>query len=99
MSQQAGKAVSKWTAKIGDLIVGGQPPTFDDIGGYFGTPSPDSEDGALPAGALVDGDREKLQRFTSVSFEDDASGCWNPKVRELSVMTLLLRCEQFLDVL
>jgi len=38
MSQQAGKAVSKWTAKIGDLIVGGQPP-FDDIGGHFGTPS------------------------------------------------------------
>jgi hypothetical protein len=32
MSQQAGKAVSKWTAKIGDIIVGGQPPTFDDIG-------------------------------------------------------------------
>ena len=35
MCHQAGKAVSKWTANIGDLIVGGQPPTFDDIGGYF----------------------------------------------------------------
>ena len=31
MSHQAGKAVSGWTAKIGDIVVGGQPPTLADI--------------------------------------------------------------------
>jgi hypothetical protein len=66
MSQQAGKAVSKWTAKIGDIIVGGQPPTFDDIGDNL----------------------EELKRFTSVLFEDDVGGRWNPKVREILVMAL-----------
>mgnify|MGYP005840960607 CR=1 FL=1 len=101
MSQQAGKAVSKWTAKIGDLIVGGQPSTFNDIGGYFGTPlssSVNPEDHCV-AGALVFGDREKLQYFTDVLFEDNVCRRWSPKVRELLVMALLLRYEQFLDVL
>ena len=27
----AGKALSKWTMKIGETTIGGQPPTFDDI--------------------------------------------------------------------
>ena len=33
MQQQAGKAVSNWHAKIGDLTVSGQPPFFWDIEG------------------------------------------------------------------
>jgi hypothetical protein len=77
MSQQAGKAVSKWTAKIGDIIVGGQPPTFDDI-----------EDNL-----------EELKLFTSALFDDDVSERWNPKVREILVMALLLRYDQFCEVL
>lgn len=63
-----GKAVSGWTARIGDPIVGGQPPTFDDI----------------------EGNRKELQQFTNLLFEDDTVNHWDPKVRELSVMTLLL---------
>lgn len=62
--QQAGKAASKWTSKIGDLVVGGQPPTFNDI----------------------EGKHEELQQCTNVLFEDDVTGRWNPKVRELLVM-------------
>ena len=31
MQQQAGKAISGWTAKIGDTTVGGQPPSLRDI--------------------------------------------------------------------
>ena len=31
MQHQAGKAMSGWTAKIGDVVVGGQPPILDDI--------------------------------------------------------------------
>jgi hypothetical protein len=31
MSQQAGKTVSKWTAKDGEQIFGGQLPISDDI--------------------------------------------------------------------
>lgn len=77
MSQQCGKAVSKWTAKIGDLIIGGQPPTFNDM----------------------EGDLEELNQFTSVLFEDDTSGRWDPKVRELLVIALLLRYDQFCEVL
>jgi len=76
MSQQAGKAVSKWTATIGGKAVGGQPPTFDDI----------------------ETEVDDLKRFTNVLFEDDTSDRWNPKVRELLVMALLLRYEQFCDV-
>ena len=72
-----GKAVSRWMARIGDLIVGGQPPTFDDI----------------------EGNRKKLQQFTNLLFEDDTANRWDPKVRELLVMTLLLRCDQFCEVL
>ena len=76
MSQQAGKAVSGWTAKVGDIILGGQPTTFSDI----------------------EGDTSKLKQFTDILFEDDKSENWDPKVRELLVMALLLRFDQFLDV-
>ena len=38
MSQLAGKTVARWTAKIGDLTVGGQPPTFSDIEGDHSKP-------------------------------------------------------------
>lgn len=31
MSNQAGKAVSGWTSRVGDTIVGGQPPVLSDI--------------------------------------------------------------------
>lgn len=89
------KAPSRFAARIGDAIIGGQSPTFDDIGGHHRTNSPDED--RIPA--LVDADRAKLRRFTSVSFEDDADNHWHPKVRELLAMTLLLRCEQFCDVL
>ena len=77
MSQQAGKAVSGWTAKIGDLIVGGQPPSFDDV--------EESITG--------------IKRFTNVLFENDTHQRWDAKVRELLVMSLLLRFDQFLNVL
>jgi hypothetical protein len=77
MSQQAGKAVSKWTARIGDITVGGQPPTFDDIENYL----------------------EVLKRFTSALFDDDKSERWDSKVREILVMALLLRYNQFCEVL
>lgn len=77
MSQQVGKAASKWTAKIGDSMVGGQPPTLDDI----------EED--------VGG----LKRFTDTLFEGHVCCRWDLKVRELLVMALLLRCDQFLEVL
>lgn len=73
MPRQAGKAASKWAAKIGDSIAGSQPPTFGDM----------------------KEDVEGLKRFTSVLFEDDAAERWNPKVRELLVMSLLLRFDQF----
>jgi len=77
MTAQAGKAVAKWTTKSCDTIVGGQPPTFDDI----------------------ETDVDTLKEFTSVLFEDDIKGNWNPKVRELLVMTLLLRYKEFSEVL
>lgn len=77
LTQQAGKAASKWTAKIGDSIIGGQPPTFDDI----------------------ESDPDTLRRFTNVLFKDDANGHWSPKTRELLVMALLLRHDQFVDIL
>jgi hypothetical protein len=141
MSQQAGKALGNWTAKIGDLIVGGQPPTFKDVGGYEShgyiegyeappwyevyqapsfpdTPAAKTPSQLLPAPTLSQdsdswpeeripattrglchGDRDKLQCFTNVLFEDDTHERWNPKVRELLVMALLLRYEQFLDIL
>jgi len=77
LDAQAGKAVANWTTKIGDTIVGGQPPTFDDI----------------------ETDVGKLKQFTSVLFEDDPKRNWNPKVRELLVMALLLRYNDFVEVL
>lgn len=40
LSKQAGKAVAKWTVKIGDVIIGGQPVTLNDIGPCSGAPSP-----------------------------------------------------------
>ena len=74
---QASKAVSKWTANLGELIAGGQLPTFDDI----------------------ETDADVLKKFTNVPFEEDTDRRWNPKARELLVMALLLRHDQFCDVL
>lgn len=111
LSKQAGKALSKWTHRIGDVIYGGQPPTFNDIGGYHSEPASDPyyEDEpwmnpsitleGVPKDTLADGNREKLQQFTDVLFEDDTDNRWHPKVRELLVMTLLLRYDQFCAVL
>lgn len=48
---------------------------------------------------LVIEDVDSLREFTDVIFEDDTEKCWIPKVRELLVTTLLLRCNQFVDVL
>jgi len=73
----AGKALSKWTMKIGETTIGGQPPTFDDI----------------------ESDIDLLKKFTKVLFEDDTQNRWKPKVRELLAMTLLLRYDQFCDIL
>jgi len=42
---------------------------------------------------------EPLRRFTDLIFENDAERRWNPKVRELLAMTLLLRHDEFMDVL
>jgi hypothetical protein len=47
----------------------------------------------------IDTDVESLKKFTDVLFEDDTTKRWAPKVRELLVMTLLLRYDQFVDVL
>ena len=61
LSSQAGKALSRWSHKIGDVIHGGQPPSFDDIGGYHGSPTPPpSQDSDTVATALVDANRDKL---------------------------------------
>jgi hypothetical protein len=38
LCSQAGKALSRWLHRIGDVIHGGQPPSFDNIGGYHGSP-------------------------------------------------------------
>jgi len=43
--------------------------------------------------------RDGLQRFCNMLFEDDATGRWSPKARELLVSSLFLRCEQFCNVL
>ena len=111
LSKQAGKALSKWTHRIGDVMYGGQPPTFDDIGGYHSDPvsDPYHEDEpwmnprltweGVPQDTLSDGNRDKLRKFTNVLFEDDTGNRWRPKVRELLVMTLLLRYDQFCAVL
>jgi hypothetical protein len=100
LSSQAGKALSRWSHRIGDVIHGGQPPSFDDIGGYHGSPTPPpSQDSDAVATALVDANRDKLRQFADVLFEDDVKQCWHPKVRELLVMTLLLCYDQFCAVL
>ena len=44
-------------------------------------------------------DRTDLQTFTDVLFEDDATGRWKPRVRELLVTALLLRHHQFCNAL
>lgn len=44
-------------------------------------------------------DLDSLWKFTDIIFEDDTERRWHPKVRELLVMTLLLRYDQFLDIL
>jgi hypothetical protein len=82
LSSQAGKALSRWSNRIGNVIHGGQPPSFDNIGGYQGffTPPP-SQDRDMVATALVDANRDKLQQFADVLF-DDVEQRWHPKVRE-----------------
>ncbi|CAB9500266.1 expressed unknown protein [Seminavis robusta] len=77
LSHQAGKSLANWTTKIGDVITGGQPPSFDDI----------------------ESDVDTLKKFTSVLFRDDTNRQWSPKVRELLVMTLLLRYNEFCEIL
>jgi hypothetical protein len=82
-SSQAGKALRRWLHRIGNEIHGGQPPSFDDIDGYQGFPtSPPSQDRDMVATALVDANRDKLQQFADVLFEDDVEQRWHLKVRE-----------------
>ncbi|CAB9508013.1 expressed unknown protein [Seminavis robusta] len=99
LERPAAKAVAKWPARDGC----GQPVMFDDIlvsPGPHSPPSPPSSQGSEPvAVGPVVGERDKLQRFTDSLFEDDQDGLWDQKVRELLVSTLLLRYDQFLDVL
>jgi hypothetical protein len=93
LSSQAGKALSRWSHRIGDVIHGGQPPAFDDILGYHGFSTPPLlQDSKAVATALVNANRDKLRQFTDVLFEDDAEQRWHPKV-------LLLRYDQFCAVL
>ena len=61
---------------MGDVIMGGQPITFEDI-----------TEGV-----------ETLRKFTDILFEDDLEGRWSPMVRELLVMTLLLRYDQYIEI-
>ena len=75
--RQAGKTLSGWITKIGDVAIGGQPPSYDDI----------------------DTDVDLLRKLEHAIFEDDEKCRWTPKVRELLVMTLLLRYDQFIDIL
>ena len=42
---------------------------------------------------------ESLRKFTSIIFEDNIEGRWHPKVRELLVVTLLLRYDQFINIM
>jgi hypothetical protein len=77
MSHQAGKCLSGWTASFGDTIVGGQPPTFED----------------------VTTEMEPLERFTEFLFAGDTTRRWKSKVREMLVMSLFLRYDQFCDIL
>lgn len=76
LSSQAGKSSSRWTVKIGDLIMGGICPTMGDIEEHC----------------------DKLQAFIDTSFEDDTAERWNPQVRELLVMVLLLRWKDFVKI-
>jgi hypothetical protein len=52
LSSQAGKALSRWTNRIGDVIHGGQPPSFDNIGGYPGFPTPPSSQDSKPVATV-----------------------------------------------
>lgn len=74
--RQSGKGLAGWVTKNGDIVMGGQPPTFDDID-----------------------DVDILRKFTDTIFEDDTEKRWTPKVRELLVMNLLLRYDQYIAVL
>ena len=47
----------------------------------------------------IETDPDTLKKFTNVLFEDDIDNRWHPKIRELLVMTLLLRYDQYMDVL
>lgn len=44
-------------------------------------------------------DVDTLQKFTALIFEHDTKGRWHGETRELLVMTLLLRCDQCIEVL
>lgn len=55
--------------------------------------------GQSPTFDDIDDNRVRLKQFTDILFEEDMEERWHPKVRELLVMTLLLRYDQFLDVL
>ena len=108
LSQKARNALANWTAKIGDVIVGGQPVTLEDIVVSPTPPSfsplrvalsPVSDSDDLDEDLPLSGTREMLQCFTNASFEDDVIERWNPEVRELLVASLLSWHEQFCDVL
>lgn len=47
----------------------------------------------------IETDPDTLKKFTNVLFEDDVDNRWHPKIRELLVMTLLLRYDQYVDIL
>lgn len=77
LNHQAGKAVAGWRAKIGDVVVGGQPPTMADL----------------------DTGLSLFQSFVDAIFEDDVQGYWSKSLREMLVMTLVLRYDEFVDIL
>lgn len=55
--------------------------------------------GQSPTFSDIKTDLHRLKKFTDILFEDDIEGRWAPKVRELLVMTLLLRIDQYVEIL
>lgn len=103
LERHAAKAQAKWTAKLNDHVLGGQPVTFNDVLTASPTTSAQDQGEDVTAtslkGCLQSEDRDKLLRFSDALFEDDTTGLWVEGVRELLVSTLLLRYDQFTDVL